>query len=179
MFSSVIIKKSEQLLKTLRSKNLKICTAESCTGGFIAAALTETPGSSDVFERGFITYSNAAKIELLTVPTFFVDEFGAVSRETAIAMAEGTLLMSKAQVGLSVTGIAGPTGGSETKPVGTVFIACAIKDQHTTYEKHLFSGDRNAIRQLAVEAALDFVMKRIHNDVEQVTTEKQEMKFLA
>ncbi|MCE3232642.1 MAG: CinA-like protein [Rickettsiaceae bacterium] len=179
MFSSVITKKSEQLLKALRNKKLKISTAESCTGGLLSVALTEIPGSSEVFERGFVTYSNESKIELLTVPTFFIDEFGAVSRETAIAMAEGTLLMSKAQIGISITGVAGPDGGTETKPVGTVFIACAYKDQNTIYAHHVFKGDRSSIRQQTVEAALDFVLRRMDGESVISQTENKSLEFSA
>jgi nicotinamide-nucleotide amidase len=161
MFSAEITNKSHQLLKTLRARKLKICSAESCTGGLFSVALTEIPGSSDVFERGFVTYSNESKIELLTVPTFFIDDFGAVSRETAVAMAEGALLLSKAQISISITGVAGPDGGTEDKPVGTVFIACAYKDKKTIYEQYLLSGSRHTIRAHAVEVALDMVLRRV------------------
>jgi nicotinamide-nucleotide amidase len=161
MFSAGVMNKSHQLLKALRSRKLKICSAESCTGGLFSVALTEIPGSSDVFERGFVTYSNESKIELLTVPTFFIDDFGAVSRETAVAMAEGALLLSKAHISISITGIAGPDGGTEDKPVGTVFIACALRDNRTIYEHHLFSGSRHTIRLDAVDESLNLLLRRI------------------
>jgi nicotinamide-nucleotide amidase len=161
MLSASITNKSHTLLKLLRSRKLKISTAESCTGGLFSVALTEIPGSSDVFERGFVTYSNESKIELLTVPTFFIEEFGAVSRETAIAMAEGALLLSKSQLSIAITGIAGPDGGTDDKPIGTVFLASALNNHKTIYEQHLFSGSRHSIRMNAVEAALDFLMRRV------------------
>lgn len=159
MFSSNITNKAHELLKNFKKRGLKIAVAESCTGGLLAAAITEIPGSSEVFERGFVTYSNEAKIELLTVPTFYIEDFGAVSRETAAAMAEGALLLSKADVSVSITGTAGPDGGTEDKPVGTVFIASSFKGGETKYEQHLFSGSRNSIRLQAVEAAIDALMR--------------------
>jgi nicotinamide-nucleotide amidase len=145
--------KSLELAELLRKKKMRIATAESCTGGLISMALTEIPGSSDIFERGFVTYSNEAKIDLLTVPTFFIEDFGAVSMEVAIAMAEGALLMSRADISISVTGCAGPGGGTMEKPIGTVFIGCAMKNRETIFKKYMFSGDRNSIRiQSAIEA---------------------------
>jgi len=143
MFSPEITKKSHQLSKSLRNRNLKVVSAESCTGGLFSTAMTEIPGSSEVFERGYVTYSNESKIELLTVPTFFINDFGAVSRETAIAMAEGALLMSRADISVAITGTAGPDGGTDEKPVGTVFIASAYKDHESIYERHIFSGGRH------------------------------------
>lgn len=153
--------KAHDLLKALYKRKLKIATAESCTGGLIAATITEIPGSSQIFERGFITYSNQSKIELLTVPTFYLEDYGAVSRETAVAMAEGAILMSKADIGISVTGIAGPEGGTEDKPVGTIFIGLAIKGKNTKFEQHHFTGSRHLIRTQTVEAAFDMVMKSL------------------
>lgn len=160
-FSPEIIDKSSELIKILAKKNKKIVAAESCTAGLFAAAITEISGASEVFERGYITYSNASKIDLLTVPTFYIDEYGAVSLETAVAMAEGALLMSRADVSVAITGIAGPDGGSEQKPVGTVFIASAMKGKDTICEQFLFSGSRSQIRSEAVKAAMDMVIKRL------------------
>ena len=122
MFSPELITQAQLLNKTLLAKKMRLATAESCTGGLISALITEVPGSSAVFERGFVTYSNEAKIDLLTVPTFYIEEFGAVSMQTVIAMAEGALLMSRADISVAVTGCAGPDGGTPEKPVGTVFI---------------------------------------------------------
>lgn len=161
MFDSSITTKAHELLKGMRKRGLKVCTAESCTGGLISTILTEIPGSSDVFERGFVTYSNASKIELLTVPTFYIEEYGAVSRETATAMAEGALLLSKANISIAVTGLAGPDGGTEDKPVGTVFIASAYRDKPTIDERRMFHGSRPSIRMQTTEAALDMLLRRI------------------
>lgn len=160
MFAKKITDKSLKLLNTLKEKKYKICTAESCTAGLISAALTDIPGASDAFERGYSTYSNESKIELLTVPTFYIEDYGSVSMETAIAMAEGALLMSKANLSIAVTGVAGPDGGTEDKPVGTVYIATAYNNEETLYERHLFSGSRQDIRMQTVEAALDMALQR-------------------
>jgi nicotinamide-nucleotide amidase len=161
MFSKEIHRASKALLKALKKKKQRICTAESCTAGLISAALTEVPGSSDVFERGYVTYSNASKIELLTVPTFYMEDYGAVSMETVAAMAEGALLMSKAYMSIAVTGIAGPDGGTEEKPVGTVYIATSCLDQETLYERHQFEGDRSEVRMQTVLAALNMALDRL------------------
>lgn len=161
MFSPELTNKIHQLSKSLRSRNLKISSAESCTGGLFSAAMTDLPGSSEVFERGFVTYSNESKIELLTVPTFFIEDFGAVSKETAMAMAEGALLISKSDMSISVTGIAGPDGGSDSKPVGTVFIGLSIKNEATSFEQFLFSGSRNSVRKQSVEAMVDMLLAKL------------------
>ncbi len=134
-------------------KGFKLVTAESCTGGGVAAACTDLAGSSDWFERGFVTYSNAAKIELLGVDPALIDAHGAVSEAVALAMAQGALAHSHAQVALAVTGVAGPSGGSPAKPVGTVWLAwCAPGRVHT--QKMHFPGDRAAVRHAAVRHAL-------------------------
>lgn len=159
MFPEILIKSSLKLSELLRKKKLRIATAESCTGGIVAAVLTDIPGSSDIFERGFVTYSNESKIDLLTVPTFYIEDYGAVSMEVAVAMAEGALLMSRADLSISITGCAGPGGGTEEKPVGTVFIGCAIKNGETVYKQFAFSGDRNAIRIQSAEAAFGLAIK--------------------
>ncbi|HEX4160752.1 MAG TPA: CinA family protein [Rhizomicrobium sp.] len=140
--------------------DLRIATAESCTGGLIGALLTEIPGSSDVFERGFITYSNAAKTGMLGVPNELIGEWGAVSEPIARRMAEGALEHSSAQIAVAVTGIAGPGGGTAEKPVGLVHIAAARKGAGTLHEKHLF-GDigRSPIRMATVEAALKLLLR--------------------
>ena len=141
-------------LDTCRMKKLKVVTAESCTGGLIAGLLTEIPGSSDVVERGFITYSNEAKHEMLNVPIEYLNTFGAVSEEVALAMAEGALLRSNAQVAVSVTGIAGPDGGSVEKPVGLVHMVISQKGTNTNQFCDIFKGSRSEIRSKIVEVAL-------------------------
>lgn len=137
---------------------LKIATAESCTGGLVAALLTEIPGSSTVVDRGFITYSNKAKEEMLGVPGDVLADFGAVSEPVARMMAEGALANSRANIAVSITGVAGPGGGTRMKPVGTVHLACARENRAVLHEM-LQLGDigRDAIRLAAVEAALNLI----------------------
>ena len=142
-----------QLADLLLQKRWYLATAESCTGGLIAAACTDLAGSSAWFERGFVTYSNAAKIELLQVDASLIAQHGAVSEEVARAMAQGALNRSRAQVAVSVTGVAGPTGGNAAKPVGTVWFGFATSTGVVT-ETQLFSGDRAAVRQATVQYAL-------------------------
>lgn len=132
-----------------------LATAESCTGGWLGAVLTAVPGSSAWYERGFITYSNAAKRELLGVKTELLARYGAVSEPTARAMAEGALAASQADVAVAITGIAGPSGGTPEKPVGTVCLAWAVRRQPTLSRVERFHGDREAVRRQAVRAALD------------------------
>ena len=143
-----------RLVAACRERGLTLATAESCTGGLIATILTETPGSSDVFERGYVTYANQAKIEMLGVPEAMLAAHGAVSAEVARAMAEGALRRARTDIAVSVTGIAGPGGATETKPVGLVFVGAARRDGPAAAERHLFTGGRTAIRQQAVAAAL-------------------------
>ncbi len=142
------------LLERCRAAGLRLVTAESCTGGLVAAALTEVAGSSDVMDRGFVTYSNAAKTELLGVPAALIAGHGAVSEAVARAMAEGALARSRAQLAVSVTGLAGPGGGSADKPVGLVWLGCARAGGATVAQRHVFAGDRGAIRRAATAAAL-------------------------
>ena len=142
------------LADALRSAGLKIATAESCTGGLIAAACTTIAGSSDWFERGFVTYSNEAKNEMLGVPPALIAAHGAVSEAVARAMAEGAIAYSRAQLAVAVTGVAGPTGGSPSKPVGTVWLAWARAGQTTRSELLKLDGDRRAIREQTVQQAL-------------------------
>ncbi|WP_206041734.1 CinA family protein [Acidovorax sp. SRB_24] len=130
-----------------------LATAESCTGGLVAAACTEIAGSSQWFERGFVSYSNAAKTELLGVPAALIEAHGAVSEPVARAMAEGALAHARAQASVAVTGIAGPTGGSADKPVGTVWFAWCVAGQ-TRSERVRFAGDRAAVRQATLRHAL-------------------------
>lgn len=137
-------------------RKMKIVTAESCTGGLIAAALTEISGVSAVFDRGFVTYSNAAKTESLGVEPALIETYGAVSEEVAQAMVVGALAQSGADVAVAVTGIAGPGGGTKEKPVGLVYIAAASKE-NATVERHQFSGSRGDIRAAAAERALELL----------------------
>jgi nicotinamide-nucleotide amidase len=154
-----LIAEAAALLEACRKKGLTIATAESCTGGLIAATLTEVPGSSDVFERGFITYSNEAKTEMLGVPPELIAEHGAVSEQVAIAMTEGALANSRAALAVSVTGVAGPGGGTAEKPIGLVHLA-ATKQDGTVLHRRLMAGDigRSAIRRASVAEA--FAMLR-------------------
>ncbi len=146
-----------EVLDGFRRLGWRLAVAESCTGGLITGQLTEVPGSSDVVERGFVVYSNAAKVELLGVGPALIERFGAVSAEAASAMAEGALAHSHAEVALSVTGIAGPGGGTPDKPVGLVFFGLARKGAVTRTERHVFAGDRGAVRAASVAAALDLL----------------------
>ncbi|AJY29813.1 amidohydrolase, PncC family domain protein [Burkholderia thailandensis 34] len=144
----------------LRDEHLTLATAESCTGGMIATAITDISGSSGWFERGFVTYSNAAKIEMIGVPADLIDKHGAVSEPVARAMVEGALRNSRSQVALAVTGIAGPGGGSEHKPVGTVAFGWSNR-LHTAVETLVFKGDREQIRVQAAAHALRGLIKLI------------------
>lgn len=142
-----------QVAEQLRSKKLQLATAESCTGGLIAAACTDLAGSSVWFERGFVSYSNAAKTELLGVPADLIETHGAVSEPVVRAMVEGALRCSRAQVAVAVTGVAGPGGGSPDKPVGTVWFGWATPDGVVT-DKRCFEGDRQQVREATVQHAL-------------------------
>ena len=149
------------VLDACRERGLMLVSAESCTGGLVAAALTEIAGSSDVVERGFVTYSNGAKEELLGVPHTLLETHGAVSEQVARAMAEGALgSVRMADLSVAVTGIAGPGGGSTGKPVGLVFIAAARRGGQTVCERHVFTGDRHAVRVASVERALALLLDR-------------------
>ena len=150
----------EQLADALKAREQMMATAESCTGGLIAGACTEISGSSDWFERGFVTYSNAAKSELLGVPTALIEAHGAVSEPVARAMATGAVVNAHAHWSVAVTGIAGPTGGSAEKPVGTVWFGWATP-QGVFTEHQRFDGDRRAVRQATVAHALGGLLQRI------------------
>jgi nicotinamide-nucleotide amidase len=162
MFSLVLRDEAARLLEACRKAGVRIATAESCTGGLIAALLTEIAGSSDVVERGFVTYSNEAKIEALGVPPDLIAAHGAVSEPVARAMAEGALAHSRADIAVSVTGVAGPGGGSAAKPVGLVHLAAARKGRTTLYQECRF-GDigRDGVRLKSVEAALALLWRTI------------------
>lgn len=150
------------VLNALKAKGKRVATAESCTGGLICGALTEIAGSSAAVDRGFVTYSNEAKTELLGVPADLIRKVGAVSKEVAIAMAEGALARSNADLAVSVTGIAGPEGGSAEKPVGTVHVAIASKNKPTEH-LHCWFVDRGrqAIRLETVQTALTSILNAI------------------
>ena len=160
MLEEHLLQHAGRVLEKAQKAGVRIATAESCTGGLLAACLTEIPGASAVFERGFITYSNAAKTELLGVPASLLDEFGAVSEEVARAMAEGALEHSDARLAIAITGVAGPTGGSPEKPVGLVCFGLAQKDKDNGHirldsEPRLFGAiGRAQVRQHATETAL-------------------------
>jgi nicotinamide-nucleotide amidase len=158
MFPPDLIARASALVARYRAAGLMAATAESCTGGLIAGLLTEIPGSSNVLERGFVAYSNAAKQELLSVPAETLAKHGAVSAETARAMAEGALANSRAEVAVSVTGIAGPDGGSAAKPVGLVHFACARRGGATIAREERF-GDigREAVRLASVRVGLELL----------------------
>jgi nicotinamide-nucleotide amidase len=147
----------------LAEKGLMLAAAESCTGGMVAAALTDIAGSSAWFERGFVTYSNEAKTELLGVPAAIIETHGAVSEAVARAMVEGALRASRAQVAVSITGIAGPGGGSPGKPVGTVVFGWAGEGMTTRWETPHFAGDRAAVRRQSTVHALAGVLKLLED----------------
>ncbi len=147
----------DELVRTLRNKGWKLATAESCTGGLVAGAITDVAGSSDVFDRGFVTYSNLAKTEMLGVPAKLIVENGAVSEVVARAMATGALKHSAADVAVAITGVAGPGGGSTEKPVGLVHFACATKSKTIHIEQRFGDLGRAAVREAAVSQALQLV----------------------
>ena len=151
----------EELIEHYVQAGLMLTTAESCTGGMIAAAITDIAGSSAIFDRGFVTYSNEAKTEMLGVPAALIAQHGAVSEEVARAMAQGALTHSRANFAISTTGIAGPSGGSAEKPVGTVYIGQCRKGEAPTATLRHFSGDRAAIRAQTVQAALKILEQMI------------------
>ncbi len=158
MFDDAIKERAVAVLDRYRADGLKLATAESCTGGLIVASLTEIAGSSDVVERGFVTYSNEAKTELLGVPAALIAEMGAVSAEVAEAMAEGALAQSHADAAVSVTGIAGPGGGTEEKPVGLVYLGACRRGGSPRHLRRVFTGNRGAVRRAALEEALDLAL---------------------
>lgn len=148
---------ARDVLELCRRKKLTVATAESCTGGLIAGALTEIAGSSDVVDRGFVTYSNKAKHEVLGVLRPDLEAYGAVSDVVAQAMAEGGMKAAGTEICVAVTGIAGPGGGTPDKPVGLVYLGCARKGAFTIVEKHIFEGDRAAVRRQTVKRALELI----------------------
>ena len=162
MFEPALLSRAEKLLADARAKGLKIATAESCTGGLVAGLLTEIAGSSDVFERGFVTYSDRAKQDSLGVPGAMIRQHGAVSEPVARAMAEGAIRNSGAQLAIAITGIAGPGGGSDEKPVGLVHITAARAGEATLHRECRF-GDigRSEVRRKSVETALEMLQSLV------------------
>jgi nicotinamide-nucleotide amidase len=158
MIESVLREKAAQVLDLCRARGLKVATAESCTGGLVAGALTEIAGSSDVVDRGFVTYSNEAKEAMLGVPSATLKRHGAVSAETAAAMASGALKNSLANIVVAITGIAGPGGGSQQKPVGLVHFAAASRNGRLIARERQY-GDigREGVREQSVAEALDLL----------------------
>lgn len=148
----------EEVAGLLQQKRLTIATAESCTGGLVAARLVSVPGVSEVFMEGLVTYSNQAKMRLLGVKEATLASFGAVSRETAVEMAEGGRRQAETDVCISTTGIAGPDGGTEEKPVGLVYIGCYVRGYIEVMECH-FSGNRAKVREATVARAIDFARR--------------------
>jgi nicotinamide-nucleotide amidase len=160
MFPDELRAQAEKLVTLCRDKSLALATAESCTGGLLAGLITTIPGASDIFDRGFITYSNEAKVECLGVSPELLASFGAVSPEVAAAMAEGALADSRADIALSITGIAGPGGGSAEKPVGLVHFGLRRRDgKVTTVEKRFGDIGREAVRAAALAVALELLLE--------------------
>jgi nicotinamide-nucleotide amidase len=157
MLRDTTLQDADSLLAACRSKGIMLATAESCTGGLIAAALTAIAGSSDVVDRGFVTYSNDAKNQMIGVPMPLIEAYGAVSEEVARSMAEGALARSRAAIAISVTGVAGPGGGSLEKPVGLVCFGLASTGKPVVSERHVFKGDRGAIRAATVAHAFKMI----------------------
>jgi len=162
MFPLEIATLARLLVDEANQRSLRIVTAESCTGGLVAAAICAIPGASDVFERGFITYSNRAKQELLGVPGDLIADLGAVSEPVARMMAEGALAASNAHVSVAITGVAGPGGGTRMKPVGTVHIATARANQGLMHREEFFEEPtREGVQLAAVQAALQALLDRV------------------
>jgi nicotinamide-nucleotide amidase len=148
---------AERVLTACRARGWRLATAESCTGGLVAAALTAIPGASDVVERGFVTYSNKAKIELLGVPQDTIAQHGAISAEIAAAMARGAVARAGVDLAVSTTGIAGPGGGTPQKPVGLAYLGIATRDGGARVERRVFPGDRDEVRRAAMVEALEML----------------------
>lgn len=158
MFSTSIRDKAGKVNHTLVARDQMIVTAESCTGGLIAGALTDVPGSSDAVFGGYVTYDNRAKIEMVGVDAALIERWGAVSEPVARAMAEGARVTAGVAVSIAVTGIAGPGGGTEGKPVGLVYFACATPDGTATLEKRFGDAGRQVVREMTLETALELVL---------------------
>lgn len=156
-----LTRQARAVLALCRAAGLKVATAESCTGGLVTATLTRIAGSSDVVERGFVTYSNEAKNEMLDVPAALIARHGAVSAEVARAMAEGAIARSRADIAVSITGVAGPGGGTARKPVGLVHLAAVRRGGQRLAEHEVFPGTREQIRRAAVARAMQLIARLI------------------
>lgn len=157
-FSPQSLDLARQVLAACEAKGMQLATAESCTGGLISACLTEIPGSSSVVARGYVTYDNRAKEELLGVPQDLLERVGAVSEEVARAMAEGAAASAGVDLAIAVTGVAGPGGATPSKPVGLVHLAVARRDAPTRHAKEIFSGDRSKVRSATADRALQLAL---------------------
>lgn len=164
MFDEEVLKQAEKLISIAAAKNILLTTAESCTGGMVSSILTSIPGSSLVFDRGFVTYSNRAKQASLGVPWAMIDTYGAVSQQVANAMASGALKYSDADIAVSITGVAGPTGGTPEKPIGYVCFGLAKKGALTrNFEQRFGEVGRGQIRLLSVKMALSLLERALAN----------------
>lgn len=159
MFNPDLLALAETFLQRCRVSGVKVATAESCSGGLLAGLLTEIPGASDVFERGFVTYANQSKTDLLHVAPEHLIKHGAVSKIVAQAMAQGLIRNTPCDLGLAITGIAGPDGGTPEKPVGLVYIAAARRGQGALAERRDFTGTRTEIRTAAIRSALELALQ--------------------
>ena len=158
-FAPTLVVRASALLDAFRAKGKMLATAESCTGGLLAGLITHVAGSSDVLDRGFVAYTNPAKTEMIGVPAPLIERAGAVSEEVARAMALGALESSGADIAVSITGVAGPAGGTADKPVGLVHFGAALRDNGSIHERQIFSGDRESIRIAALETAMGLAMR--------------------
>ncbi len=154
----VLAKKAQEVCKLLADNKMTVATAESCTGGMIAELLTSVSGASTVFGYGFVTYSNEAKQKLLGVKKETLSQFGAVSEQTVTEMADGALKVANADIAVSVSGIAGPTGGTEEKPVGLVYIGLSQNGKATKAIKNIFDGDRDSVRRQTAEKVFELIL---------------------
>lgn len=161
MFPDHLLERAAKALEMARAKGIRIATAETCTAGLVSSCLTSVSGASQVFERGFVLYHESAKATGLGVPESVSRTHGAVSAEVTKGLAEGALAHSGAGIAVAVTGYAGPGGGNERNPVGTIYVAAASKDRSLAVERHQFSGDRDAVRMAAVGAALDLLIRQM------------------
>ena len=161
MFSTKLLKLAEKVVTVCEKNNLRLATAESCTGGLISGCITAVSGASVILHCGFVTYTNQSKIKLLGVPANILTKHGAVSEIVAKSMANGAINSSDADISVAVTGIAGPKGGTKDKPVGLVHLSAARKDCKTLHERHLFDGDREAIRLQSVKTAFRLLLKQV------------------
>ena len=162
MFPKDLTEQASALLQSCRKAGVTVATAESCTGGLIAGCLTEIAGSSDVVDRGFVTYSNEAKNVMLDVPMRLIERHGAVSESVARTMAEGALAHSFAVLSVAVTGVAGPGGGTAEKPVGLVHLACAKRGGETRHREERYGDlDRSAIREATIRTAMEMLMEQL------------------